>query len=104
MVFIDGTHIKAPGNKKKYQKKQAARTAKAYGQQLREDAAAEREKLGKKNDDDEAAGGSGGGTVRKTVSTTGPECGMFAKGGHERQSACAAHTACDRNGWILGVE
>ncbi len=29
---------------------------------------------------------------------------MFAKGGHERQSACEAHTACDRHGWILGVE
>ena len=42
--------------------------------------------------------------MRKTVSTTGPECGVFAKGGHERQSACEAHTACDRHGWILGVE
>ena len=51
-----------------------------------------------------ASGGSGGGTVRKTVSTTGPECGVFAKGGHERQSACEAHTACDRHGRILGVE
>ena len=40
----------------------------------------------------------------KTVSATGPECGVFAKGGHERQSACEAHTACDRHGWILGVE
>ena len=30
MVFIDGTHIKASANKKKYQKEQVARTAKVY--------------------------------------------------------------------------
>ena len=104
MVFIDGTHIKASANKKKFQKEQVARTAKVYEQQLRAEVAEEREKLGKKNDDDEAAGGSGGGTVTKTVSTTDPDCGMFVKGSHERQFAYEAHTACDRHGWILGVE
>ena len=29
---------------------------------------------------------------------------MFVKGSHERQFAYEAHTACDRHGWILGVE
>ena len=29
---------------------------------------------------------------------------MFVKGEHERQFAYEAHTACDRNGFILGVE
>ena len=104
MVFIDGTHIKASANKKKFQKEQVARTAKVYEQQLRQEVAAEREKLGKKNDEDEPTGGSGGTTVSKTVSTTDPDCGMFVKGSHERQFAYEAHTACDRHGWILGVE
>ena len=29
---------------------------------------------------------------------------MFIKGGHERQFAYEAHTACDKSGFILGVE
>ena len=29
---------------------------------------------------------------------------MFVKGEHERQFASEAHTACDRKGFILGVE
>lgn len=63
-VFIDGTHIKASANKKKYQKEQVA---KAYEQQLREEVNAEREALGKKpieeEDDDDTP--SGGATVEK---------------------------------------
>ena len=66
MIFIDGTHIKASANKKKFQKEHVARTAKVYEQQLREEVAAEREKPGKKNDE---VGPNGGGTVSKTVST-----------------------------------
>ena len=34
MIFIDGTHIKASANKKKFQKEQAAKTAKVYEEQL----------------------------------------------------------------------
>ena len=102
-VFIDGTHVKASANKKKFQKEQVAKAAKVYETQLRQEVAAEREKLGKKNDDDDQDG-SGGATVTSTVSTTDPDCGMFAKGEHERQFAYEAHTACDQHGWILGVE
>ena len=104
MVFIDGTHTKASANKKKFQKEQVARTAKVYERQLRQGVAEEREKIGKKNDDNDPPEDSSGGTVSKTVSTTDPECGMFVKGSHERQFAYEAHTACDRHGWILGVE
>ena len=104
MVFIDGTHIKASANKKKFQKEQVVRTVKAYERQLRLEVAEEREKLGKKNDDNDPPEDSSGGTVSKTVSTTDPDCGMFVKGSHERQFAYEAHTACDRHGWILGVE
>ena len=47
-IFIDGTHIKASANKKKYQKEQVAKAAKVYSGQLRREVNAEREKLGKK--------------------------------------------------------
>ncbi|MFQ7682702.1 MAG: transposase [Lawsonibacter sp.] len=39
----------------------------------------------------------------KTVSKTDPDCGMFVKG-HRRQFAYEAHTACDKHGFVLGVE
>ena len=108
VIYIDGTHIKASANKKKYQKEQVAKAAKIYSGQLRREVNAEREALGKKpiedDDDDDENGTSGGGTVEKTVSTTDPECGMFVKGEHERQFAYEAHTACDGKGFVLEVE
>ena len=112
-IFIDGTHIKASANKKKFQKEQVAKAAKTYANQLRTEVNAEREKLGKKpieeeTDDDDTSNGEGGTpsgeTVEKTVSTTDPECGMFVKGEHERQFAYEAHTVCDSRGFVLGVE
>lgn len=105
-VFIDGTHIKASANKKKYQKAQVKKAAKVYSEQLRQEVNAEREALGKKpiedddNDDDDAPGGS----AERTVSTTDPDSGLFVKGEHERQFAYEAHTACDRHGMVLDVE
>ena len=106
MVFIDGTHIKASANKKKFQKEQVAKAAKIYEDQLRKEVAEERKKLGKKNEDndDDDSSGSSGGSKTKTVSTTDPDCGMFVKGSHERQFAYEAHTACDRHGFVLAVE
>lgn len=106
MIFIDGTHIKASANKKKYQKEQVSKAAKLYSEELRREVNAEREALGKKpiEDDDEDTAGGSGGTEEKTVSATDPDCGMYVKGEHERQFAYEAHTACDRHGYILGVE
>jgi len=108
-IFIDGTHIKASANKKKYQKEQVAKTAKIYQEQLSKEVAAERESLGKKttrkdDDDDEGSGGSTTGEMcERKVSTTDPDSGLFVKGEHEKQFAYEAHTACDRKGFILGV-
>lgn len=106
MIFIDGTHIKASANKKKEQKEQVAKVAKEYSEQLRREVNAERAKLGKSaiedDDDDDSSGGVE--MVEKTVSTTDPDSGMFVKGEHERQFAYEAHTACDKNGFVLGVE
>lgn len=45
-IFIDGTHIKASANKRKYQKQQVKQAAKIYAEQLRQEVNAEREKLG----------------------------------------------------------
>lgn len=106
MIFIDGTHIKASANKKKYQKEQVSKAAKLYSEELRREVNAEREALDKKpiEDNDEDTAGGSGGRVEKTVSTTDPDCGMYVKGEHERQFAYEAHTACDRHGYILGVE
>ena len=111
VIFIDGTHIKASANKKKFQKEQVKKAAKVYSGQLRREVTAEREKLGKKpieeeeNDDDgQEPPASGGETIEKTVSTTDPDSGMFVKGEHERQFAYEAHTACDSRGFVLGVE
>ena len=100
-VFIDGTHIKASANKKKFQKEQVAKTAKIYEEQLRKEVNAERAELGKSPIDDDEDDRKGGGTAEKTVSTTDPDCGMFVKGEHERQFAYEAHTACDKNGMVL---
>ena len=78
-VFIDGTHIKASANKKKFQKEQARKTAKVYSGQLRREVNAEREALGKKpieEDDDDTDNSdppSPGSRKKagKTVSTNG---------------------------------
>lgn len=102
IIFIDGTHIKASANKKKFQKEMAAKTAKIYEEQLRAEVNAERKKLGKlpmeDDDDDEPP------KTEKTVSVTDPDCGMFVKGEHERQFAYEAHTVCERHGFVLDVE
>jgi hypothetical protein len=102
VIFIDGTHIKASANKKKFQKEQVAKVAKIYEEQLRAEVNAEREALGKKpiKDDGEAEPP----TVEKTVSTTDPDAGMFVKGEHDRQFAYEAHTVCDKHGFVLDVE
>ena len=109
-IFIDGTHIKASANKKKFQKEQVAKAARVYSGQLRREVNEEREKLGKtpiEDEDDENHPQGGGGsqeTAEKTVSTTDPDCGMFVKGEHERQFAYEAHTVCDKSWFVLGVE
>ena len=107
MVFIDGTHIKASANKKKYQKEQVAKAARVYAKRLREEVNEERMKLGKapveEEDEDDDSHGDGG-TTEQVVSTTDPECGMYHKGEHEKQFAYEALTVCDRHGMVLGVK
>ena len=103
IVYIDGTHIKANANKKKYQKQQVKKAAKIYDEELRAEVNAERKKLGKEEIEDGEDKGPPP-TEGRTVSTTDPESGMFVKGEHERQFAYEAHTACDRHGMVMAVE
>ena len=69
IIFMDGTHVKASANKKKFQKEKVAKTAKIYAEQLREEVNAEREKLGKKaveeEDDNDSTAGGGTATWKK---------------------------------------
>ena len=125
-VFIDGTHIKANANTKKKIKEEVPVAAKRYADELFEEINADREKHGKKpleKDDNKKPPKSktaqkknhtskkklknrkkSAKTKEVTKSITDPESGLFVKGEHKRQFAYEAHTACDKNGFVLEVE
>ena len=118
-VFIDGTHIKANANTKKQVKEQIPAASKLYAEELMEEVNADREAHGKKPFDDDndppaSHGKRRNNTSKKklarrkkektrtvTKSVTDPDCGLFVKGEHKRQFAYEAHTACDKNGFVL---
>ncbi len=117
-VFIDGTHIKANANPNKKIQQEVPIAAKRYAAELTEELNIDREEHGKKPFDDEIPKSSGkkkDNTSKKklknrkkaekqrkiTKSTTDPESGLFVKGEHKRQFAYEAHTACDKNGFVL---
>ena len=121
-VFVDGTHIKANANKKKKYEEEVPVAAKRYADELMEEINQDREAHGKKplkdkDDDDKnrpskpdkntskkklARRKKAAKQTKKTVkSTTDPESGLFVKGEHKRQFAYEAHTACDKNGYVL---
>lgn len=111
-IFIDGTHIRANANKKKYVKEVVAVEAKRYQKELDEEINRDREEHGKKplknqkgdDEDNNGNGGAvGGGEMKEITRSTGdPECGLFHKGEHEKQFAYIAGTACDKRNFILG--
>ncbi len=116
-VFIDGTHIKANANNKKKIQEEVPVASKRYAKELMEEVNADREEHNKKPFDDDndkptKPSKPDKNTSRKklarrkkmkkiTKSTTDPESGLFVKGEHKRQFAYEAHTACDKNGYIL---
>ena len=120
-VFVDGTHIKANANTKKKYEEEVPVAAKRYAEELMEEINLDREEHGKKpfnNEDDDntpkpskpdkntskkklARRKEAKKTKKITKSTTDPESGMFVKGEHQRQFAYEAHTACDKNGYVL---
>ena len=125
-VFIDGTHIKASANNNKKIKEEIPAAAKRYAEELMKEVNEDRAAHGKKPfDDDDGTTltkpmGPSKNTSKKklarrkkaekeakkktvTKSTTDPDCGMFVKGDHKRQFAYEAHTACDKNGYVLAT-
>lgn len=119
-VFIDGTHIKASANTKKQVKEVIPVASKCYAQELMAEVNADREAHGKApfEDDEEppvppkkrrdntskkklARRKKEQKTRTVAKSVTDPDCGLFVKGQHERKFAYEAHTACDKNGFIL---
>ncbi len=119
-VFIDGTHIKASANTNKQVKAVIPVTSKRYARELMAEVNADREAHGKVPfEEDEkppvppkkrrdntskkklARRKEEKKTRTVTKSVTDPDCGLFVKGEHERKFAYEAHTACDKNGFIL---
>ena len=112
---------KANANTKKQVKEQIPAAAKHYAKELMEEVNADREVHGKKpfdddNDDDPPAPAKKrkDNTSKKklarrkkeknrtvTKSVTDPDSGLFVKGEHKKQFAYEAHTACDKNGFVL---
>ena len=122
-VFIDGTHIKANANTKKQIKEEISVVAKRYADELMQEINKDREEHGKKpfegdsdNDDTSTSPKKKKDNTSKkkianrkkqdrkktvTKSLTDPDSGLFAKGEHKVVFAYEAHTACDKNGFIL---
>lgn len=120
VVFIDGTQIKASANSKKRIQEEIPIAAKHYAKELMAEVNADRQAHGKLPFDDDTdqppappkkkrdntskkkqAQRKKNGYKTVTRSTTDPESGLFVKGEHKREFAYEAHTACDKNGFIL---
>ncbi len=109
IIFVDATHIKANANRKKQMKKYVPAAVKQYEEQLHKEVNEDRELHGKKpfedkDGDHDKEDGSQMELREVSVSTTDPEAGLFHKGEHQKCFAYTAHTACDRNNFVLGVE
>lgn len=118
-VFIDGTHIKASANKRKFTKEEIETSVKRYQKELDAEIDKDRAEHDKKpfnrDETDIKAKKKRNNTSKKklarrkkeskkktvTKSTTDPECGMFHKGEHEKQFAYVANTACDKHNFVL---
>ncbi|MGE7768648.1 IS1182 family transposase [Peribacillus sp. NPDC096540] len=99
-VFVDGTHIKAHANNKKYESTDVTEESLFYIKSLQEEVEKDREKRLKKPLKRKI--GSDLKVKKKKVSTTDNESGWFHKGEHKQVFAYATQVACDKNGWVLG--
>lgn len=106
-IFIDATHIKANANKNKKHKETAKVGARIYDAQLRKEINVDRQSKGKKPlkdiDDADNDNITSGTTREVTISNVDPDSGIFRKGEHKVEFAYTTHTACDKNGFILGT-
>lgn len=100
-AFIDGTHVKANANKNKYQNKEIEIAATFYQKELEEEVNADRIAHNKqllKSKKKEVPD-------KKNIKTSknDTDCGYFHKGEKEKCFAYNANTACDRHGYVLGM-
>ena len=100
VLFIDATHVKANANKHKYVKEMVREHSKKYQALLEEEINEDRVAHGKKPLEKKSEPRP----KEVKVSTTDPGSGMFVKGEKERVFAYNFHTACDQNGFVLGVK
>lgn len=98
-IYIDGTHIKASANKKKFVEIEVEKDAHAF-----EDIILDRINETRINDGLEAITELKRETIKRKISTTDPECGYFVKGEKEKQMAYVAQVVCDENGYALDCE
>jgi len=102
VVYIDGTHVKANANTKKNIKVEVIKEVRHYQKKLIEEINADREVRNKKPFDDD--GGPKTPEIKtETKSTSDPESGLFHKGEHKKCFAYTAHTACDKNNFVLAT-
>ena len=100
-VFIDSTHVKANANKNKYNKVKFEKEARSYQKILDKEINKDRQAHGKKSLDM---------SKKKTeykeikVSKTDPDSGVLRKNEKEKCYAYSFHTACDKNGFIVGID
>lgn len=99
-VLIDGTHIKAHANNKKYESKEMTEETLFYVNSLQKEVDTDRKKRLKKplkrREESEKK------TKFKKISKTNADSGWFHKGEHKQVFAYATQVACDKNGWFLG--
>ncbi|MGQ7436209.1 IS5/IS1182 family transposase, partial [Streptococcus suis] len=96
-IFIDGTHIKAAANNRKFINREIEKQAKFMSDQLEIEINRDREKHAKKP----LGPAQEEGPIAKKISTTDPESGWFHKGDHKEVFAYTAQVACDKHGWAL---
>ena len=123
IIFVDGTHIKANANKKKFFKKEVIKKFSNFEKEIQKEINDYRKEIGKKefdyNDDDDDNTNDGNqiineetGEVTKNkdndhvinISTVDPDSGMFVKGEHERQFAYVDQVACDKHGYVVSFD
>lgn len=117
VIFVDGTHIKASANKKKFIKKQINVAYTKFEEQIQDEINQFRKENGRDEFDyfDDDNNGTmiddETGEVQRikesktiNVSKVDPDAGMFVKGEHERQFAYVDQVACDKHGWVLAFD
>ncbi|MGQ7309998.1 IS5/IS1182 family transposase, partial [Streptococcus suis] len=96
-IFIDGTHIKAAANSRKFINRESEKQTKCRRDQRGIEINRDREKHAEKP----LGPAKEEGPIAKKISKTDPESGWFHKGDHKEVFAYTAQVACDKHGWTL---